>query len=59
MVALSARRLVWLAMLVISRTTSPIRVDEVDSASMSRVVWLAWPEAFRVSSMKPRVRALA
>src|SRR5207237_858567 len=45
MVALSASRLVWPAMVLISSTTSPIRVAAFDSSLTRSVVPRAWPTA--------------
>src|SRR5690242_14641883 len=50
-VALSARRLVWPAMVLISSTTSPIRVAALDSSLTRSVVVRAWPTA------SPAIRA--
>jgi hypothetical protein len=51
MVALSANRLVWPAMVLMSSTTSPILVAAFDNSLTRSVVVRAWPTA------SPAIRA--
>src|SRR3954468_14238256 len=49
MVAFSARRLVWPAILLINSTTSPIRAAAFDNSLTRALVFWAWPTASRAT----------